>query len=234
MKVLLCVILIFTLVSAEKLQSNYLPPITAQSAAGSSSFLSAPRPFSGFSASSGSAFTQSGIATSYAAPPSGPVPSGVYNAPIGHYSTGVPIAILRFNNENTGDGSYRFDYQTENKISQAEQGHLQNAGTDQASSVVHGTYSYEAPNGQTITVTYVADENGFRASGDHIPTPPPIPAAIQKSLQFSSSDLSTAGYSSSSSFSGGVSSTFGTTPQHPQIARQYLGPSTKSTGGYRY
>jgi hypothetical protein len=48
--------------------------------------------------------------------------------------------------------------------------------------VQHGSYSYTAPDGSTITVTYTADEQGFRAEGAHLPTPPPIPAEIQKSL----------------------------------------------------
>lgn len=46
----------------------------------------------------------------------------------------------------------------------------------------HGSYSYTAPDGSIITVTYTADEQGFRAQGAHLPTPPPIPAEIQKSL----------------------------------------------------
>lgn len=46
-----------------------------------------------------------------------------------------------------------------------------------------GSYSYTAPDGQKITVTYTADENGFVPQGDHLPTPPPIPDAILKSIE---------------------------------------------------
>lgn len=68
---------------------------------------------------------------------------------------------------------------------QAEaQGYLKNAGVkDQEAEVIQGSYSYTAPDGTPISVIYIADENGFRAQGAHLPTPPPIPDAIQKSLQ---------------------------------------------------
>lgn len=46
----------------------------------------------------------------------------------------------------------------------------------------HGEYSYEAPDGQVVNVQYTADEHGFRAQSDHIPTAPPIPLEIQKGL----------------------------------------------------
>ncbi|SPP74578.1 blast:Endocuticle structural glycoprotein SgAbd-2 [Drosophila guanche] len=43
--------------------------------------------------------------------------------------------------------------------------------------VMQGSYSYTGPDGVVYTITYIADENGYRAEGAHIPTPPPVRAA---------------------------------------------------------
>ncbi|RZC39559.1 Chitin bind 4 domain containing protein, partial [Asbolus verrucosus] len=112
-------------------------------------------------------------------------------------------------------------YETENRISQQESGQLRNTGTDHEANVVQGTYSYAGPDGVTYTVNYIADENGFRASGDHLPTPPPVPAAIQRSLEINAGSRS--GYSATEAF----------TASEP--SRQYLTPhSFQRTAGYHY
>lgn len=62
---------------------------------------------------------------------------------------------------------FYFSYETGNEIQAEESGYLKNAGTpDQEAQVAQGSYSYTAPDGQRITVTYVADENGFVPQGE--------------------------------------------------------------------
>ena len=45
-----------------------------------------------------------------------------------------------------------------------------------------GASYFITPEGQKITLTWTADENGFVPKGDHLPTPPPIPAEIAAML----------------------------------------------------
>jgi len=47
-----------------------------------------------------------------------------------------------------------------------------------------GSYTFTAPNGETFTVTFEADEFGFRASGDHLPVAPPMPAHALAQIEF--------------------------------------------------
>ncbi|KAJ8935925.1 hypothetical protein NQ318_007066 [Aromia moschata] len=84
---------------------------------------------------------------------------------------------------NSGQTTQNPAYTTGDGQQAQAQGYLKNAGNkDTEAEVIQGSYSYTAPDGTPITVTYIADEFGFRAEGAHLPTSPPIPEAIQKSL----------------------------------------------------
>ncbi|XP_046393073.1 endocuticle structural glycoprotein ABD-4-like [Ischnura elegans] len=103
-----------------------------------------------------------------------------------------PIAIVSQNSDAQADGSYVFNFETANGIKAEEQGEVRpnpnpqpKDGEGAANIVVsRGSFSYTAPDGTPITLTYVADENGFQPQGDHLPVAPPIPPEIQKALDF--------------------------------------------------
>ncbi|XP_050093516.1 GATA zinc finger domain-containing protein 10-like [Anopheles aquasalis] len=118
---------------------------------------------------------------SYGGVSNGLQPSGpAGNFPGNNYQQTTPIPILRYENVNNGDGSYRFDYATGNGIQHQEEGFLRNLGPEKSEQVVSGGYSYTAPDGQQYSVQYKADANGFQPVGDHLPTPPPLPPALQE------------------------------------------------------
>ncbi|KAJ8729985.1 hypothetical protein PYW07_017023 [Mythimna separata] len=97
---------------------------------------------------------------------------------------GAQIPILRYENVNNGDGTYRYNYETGNGISAHESGAPRAPGPEGLAVTAEGGFSYRAPDGQQVSLTYTADENGFHPVGSHIPTPPPIPAAILRSIEF--------------------------------------------------
>ncbi|CAH0695660.1 unnamed protein product [Spodoptera exigua] len=90
--------------------------------------------------------------------------------------------ILGFEVENKGH-EYKYSFETENGIKAEEAGQTSEHGT-----VAHGAYSYKGDDGQTYTVTYTADEHGFHPQGQHLPTPPPVPEEILKSLELNAKD----------------------------------------------
>ena len=96
---------------------------------------------------------------------------------------GAQIPILRLESNNNGDGTYSYSYETGNGIAGDEKGQLKNPGSQDEAQSATGSFTYTAPDGQKITVSYIADENGFQPVGDHLPTSPPIPDAILKSIQ---------------------------------------------------
>lgn len=112
----------------------------------------------------------------------------VYNAPVQSYagargsnSADANAQILRSNNEVTADG-FSYDFETSNGIRADASGSATNGVQSQ------GSFAYKGDDGQDYSISYTADENGFVARGAHLPTPPPIPEEILKSLEQNARD----------------------------------------------
>ncbi|XP_061396101.1 larval cuticle protein 4-like [Musca vetustissima] len=49
---------------------------------------------------------------------------------------------------------------------------------------IHGSYEYVSPEGEHVQVSYTADETGYHPASELLPTPPPIPEAILKAIEY--------------------------------------------------
>ncbi|XP_067000880.2 flexible cuticle protein 12 [Anabrus simplex] len=87
-------------------------------------------------------------------------------APQTNYKDAV---ILEQSNDNVGFGPWSWNYRTSDGKTHQESGTINNVGTENEAIAVRGSYSWVAPSGETYTITYVADENGFQPQGAHIP-----------------------------------------------------------------
>ncbi|XP_037939267.1 larval cuticle protein 65Ag1-like [Teleopsis dalmanni] len=68
-----------------------------------------------------------------------------------------------------GPESFSYAYETSDGVSANAEGHLNNVGSENEAIQVRGSYSFVADDGQTYTVNYIADENGFQPQGAHLP-----------------------------------------------------------------
>ncbi|XP_059612692.1 pupal cuticle protein Edg-78E-like [Phlebotomus argentipes] len=84
--------------------------------------------------------------------------------------------VLDQRSEVNPDGTYQYSYQTSNGIAVQENGvggHLS-----------QGVAQWYTPEGTPITLQWRADENGYQPSGDHLPTPPPVPSHVLRALEW--------------------------------------------------
>lgn len=108
--------------------------------------------------------------------------------PIYTYYTRIP-RLARVSIGNVGSSrslarpSLLRSFETSNGISHQETGQPKNVDNE-TPVVSQGSDSYTAPDGQQVSITYIADENGFQVQGSHIPTAPPIPPEIQRALEW--------------------------------------------------
>ncbi|XP_017785743.1 PREDICTED: endocuticle structural glycoprotein SgAbd-8-like [Nicrophorus vespilloides] len=126
------------------------------------------------------------LLTPFASKPSVRETSPVYYTTPGSVHYKANEANLQIKNQDTSiknDGSYHYSYETENGIAAHENGYVLPAGQDQVDTVAQGSFQWTSPEGKPVLISYVADENGYRPEGD-LPTPPPVPAAIQKALDW--------------------------------------------------
>lgn len=77
-----------------------------------------------------------------------------------------------------------FSFESGDGTKAEQSGILRNVSDDKAGEAVQGSFEYTDPDGNVVSISYTADENGYRPSGDVLPTPPPIPAAIARALKY--------------------------------------------------
>ncbi|XP_076287744.1 cuticular protein 19 [Lasioglossum baleicum] len=83
----------------------------------------------------------------------------------GQYQSPQQAAILSDARYLAGDGTFGAAYSQEDGVEFKEESDVYGNR--------RGSYSYVDPTGQRRTVTYTAGKNGFQATGDGIPVPPP-------------------------------------------------------------
>ncbi|EDV51105.1 larval cuticle protein 65Ag1 [Drosophila erecta] len=83
-----------------------------------------------------------------------------------------PEAVILRSESDVGPESFNYAWETSDGQSANAEGHLNNIGTENEAIAVRGSYSFVADDGQTYTVTYIADENGFQPQGAHLPVAP--------------------------------------------------------------
>ncbi|EDW32430.1 GL11636 [Drosophila persimilis] len=101
-------------------------------------------------------------------------------------TTTTAATIVKQDNVNNADGSFNSSYETSNEYAWRTLATSRRSSSPKTETsdgqvideheelvlVQTGSYSYSDPEGNIITLRYVADENGFQPEGDHLPVAP--------------------------------------------------------------
>ncbi|XP_061396111.1 larval cuticle protein 2-like [Musca vetustissima] len=103
--------------------------------------------------------------------------SGIHHVSGSHHASGDEVhADIKNFVSDVNDHGFQYAYDTTNNI------HAAASGDEHGDH--RGDFSWISPEGEHIAVQYVADENGYQPSSALLPTPPPIPEAILKALEY--------------------------------------------------
>ena len=116
---------------------------------------------------------------------------------------------LNFSANVAGADSFDFDFETENGITQTAVGEMRSIG-DVDVIVMRGNYQYIDANGEIVEVSWIADENGYRAESSILPVAPAIPfpeqaAAVEAQIRFAAEEAASGSRSASASTNSYVS-----------------------------
>ncbi|XP_011164214.2 flexible cuticle protein 12 [Solenopsis invicta] len=87
------------------------------------------------------------------------------------YDYSQTVVVKETPSDNIGLDGYQFGYELSDGQSHQESAKVVNPGQENQSLEVRGSFTYVDPETNVkYTVNYVADENGFRPEGAHLPT----------------------------------------------------------------
>lgn len=93
------------------------------------------------------------------------------------------VAIVSQEQDIHPDGHYHYSWESANGIKATQDGESKLIDKEEGN-VARGGFEYKGDDGQTYSISYVADENGYQPQGAHLPVAPEIPAPIARALAY--------------------------------------------------
>ncbi|XP_067631791.1 endocuticle structural glycoprotein SgAbd-3 [Eurosta solidaginis] len=82
------------------------------------------------------------------------------------------------------DGTYHYHYELDDGSKATQNGVLKPVEGQFSGEAIQGNFAFVADDGKEYAIQYIADELGYRPVGAHLPTPPPVPESVLKSLKY--------------------------------------------------